>query len=353
MKRKAFTLIELLVIITVVTVLMSLLVTAVQYVRESSRRTQCQSNLRQVNTALQNFIDAKTTLPMAVAWSPAGEPLNQGYYPPGVIDRVSQGSKEKDRTQANWAMFLLPFIEENITIPKNKSVDEMEDIYSREIPVFKCPTDGYNIEENRFQRRGLDKPTKGYARGNYAINAGTNDLCMMKISKNSKDCKDGWDVTGTTFENISQVWGSGVAGVNKAYRPKDFPNGMSNIVGLDEILVGRHPLDRRGAWALGFSGASATVSHRKGPNQGTDNISECSKIPEDLRTELPCYTNKSPEREINQSGNARSLHSGGLYVGLLDGSVRFIENSIDNKLWINIHRKDSKDILPKDNSSTQ
>lgn len=344
MKHKAFTLIELLVIIGILTILMTLLIVAVQYARESSRRTQCQANMKQIGIALHNHIDAKKTLPMAAGWTPAGEPYNDGYYPPGVIDRIDRGIKEKDRTLANWAMLLLPYLEENnITFDKNKPIHEQEAVYSKDINILKCPSDGHNTEDNHYQRQGLDKPTKGYARGNYAINVGTNKLCMMKISKNSKNCKDGWDVTGTSFTNITQVWGSGVAGLNKAYAPKDFPNGMSHIIGVEEILTGRHALDRRGVWALGFSASSATVSHRGGPNKGADNISGCSKIPVGER-ELPCYINKVPDREINQSGMARSEHSGGLYAAFLDGSVKFIEDNIDVDLWINIHRKDSKDI---------
>ena len=97
-----FTLIELLVVIAIIGVLVSLLLPAVQKVRESANRTQCLNNLKQIGLALHNYHDTFNRFPPSV---------DEAIYPVGPA-KVFQAPRVGWTTYWSWLALIMPYIEQ-------------------------------------------------------------------------------------------------------------------------------------------------------------------------------------------------------------------------------------------------
>jgi len=151
--RRGFTLVELLVVIAILGVLISLLLPAVQTAREAARRSQCSNNMKQMGLAIHNFESVHKKLPAC------GEGTDYGG---GLAPRTAF-SKHSLFTQ------LLPYIEQNdvyIQLDLTRSYRDTRintlsgksnaQVCQRTISTYVCPSNPYASYKDPCGFGGLD-----------------------------------------------------------------------------------------------------------------------------------------------------------------------------------------------------
>lgn len=285
--RHAFTLIELLVVIAIIAILIGLLLPAVQKVREAAARAQCSNNLKQLSLAVQNY---------AGTYDGQLPPLNCSIVP-GIYGSIMVG--------------LFPYLEQQNMFNAYQSAGVIgSPTNALPIKTFVCPSD-YTAQAN-----GLGQD--GWAGSSYSANA-----MLFSIP--------GW----FTVNNPKQ----------SSYKIGNIPDGTSNTVGFAERLVQTElTADRDRPWAADSGSYDQYSSAVFGIYQNT--------YPYYFSTSSWWYSSESflisPRPGTAVRWGVSSGHTSGIQVGLMDGSVRSV-NQGTNVLtfWLAAIPNDGQ-VLPAD-----
>ena len=291
-KCRAFTLVELLVVITIIGILIALLLPAVQSAREAARRMSCTNNLKQIGLALHLHHERK------------------GFFPPGHY----YPETGHEGAQATWVTYLLPFLEQEALyemIDWEQPVSDTPAATSQMLPMFVCPSDRTPEVWDNFAKGGTDR----FAKGNYVANNGMGPM------------------TESAPADLPLEREGGIFYLNGNMPIARIRDGTSQTAMVSEVRRGQvhdsPPSDFRGV--LHFPEGSL-YHHNYTPNSLVADTIRASHCPGD-ESLVPCIGTYSSWKPRSHLLTARSRHCGGVNLALADGSVHFVGETIDLKIW--------------------
>jgi len=311
-KFSGFTLIELLVVITIIGILISLLLPAVQAAREAARRMQCSNNLKQIGLALHQYHEALGSLP-------PGNFNSSGGSCPGSAEPTAAYSS----LLGNWMIAMLPYIEQaalydHYNFSCHNEAPENQLIRETSVASFVCPSD-IDGRTPAVPATGPGHATGAkYAPGSYrAVTGRSDDGCNFLDSEmmSEYEIKSRGPIHAVY---TARAWKRLFPSVEKF---ADIRDGLSNTLLVGESTTATST-EYRTFWAYSYAYYTLSGITTQERTYWAD-FDRCSNTDGDCHT-VPCKRGWG------------SLHSGGLNFVFCDGSVHFINSTIDLTLLGNL-----------------
>jgi prepilin-type N-terminal cleavage/methylation domain-containing protein/prepilin-type processing-associated H-X9-DG protein len=336
--RTGFTLIELLVVIAIIGVLIALLLPAVQKVREAANRIKCTNNLKQLGLALHNYHDAHERFPPGRKSLGNTEGVNIATYAPDPVVYNLHGLVlllpylEQDNLYRQWDLNAAAgdFLGSQLGYPIGNAVLATPDatasgnaeLAAVPIPLLRCPSDPgeWTIAPSPYYSPDLGKT------GIHAVKTSYDFIAQCQ---------------GVGYYNwwLHASFGTRyMFGENSTTRLTDVTDGASNTLAMGEQTL-----------AL-YNGVTSAWAYAGWVSVGIDPVGNWNTTFPAQGLNIWNYNNNSPPN--NTPGqratwyNAASLHPGGVNFVFADGSVHFIQQSIDVPSLTYLSRMADGQVIP-------
>jgi prepilin-type N-terminal cleavage/methylation domain-containing protein len=317
--RRAFTLIELLVVIAIIGVLIALLLPAVQAAREAARRAQCTNNLKQIGLALHHYESTHGRLPSARTGSP--------HLWSALAQILPSLEGNTVYNTINFDLGSLPTAARPWDYGNATALRTI-------ISTYLCPSDPNQHRlspdfgpNNYVANSGTGIPNGGSFRpedGPQAVDGVFFDRSAVRYA----EITDGLSNTAA-FSETTRGNGVDSTGIAPIDRNRQYGQGVSLTSITDDFCINAITLwvgQRGREWARG-SMLYATINHYYTPNHAL----------------MDCMSGNVIGRTA-----ARSAHAAGVNLLCIDGSVRFVKNSVSLNTWRALSTRNGGDFLSAD-----
>ncbi len=309
--RRGFTLIELLVVMAIIALLASLLLPAVQRVREAGRRTQCLNNLKQIVLAMHNYESAHRAFPPGFITWRANQvsnfllPFPEPVQIPLANQRTLQLVHWSMSPDWGWHAFLLPYMDRG-TVQLNFQTDKWGS--------GAAPGTGSMRNENT---EALGTSIPSYVCPSAPVPNRTPEIWGIRVGLATyRGCM------GTNMTYSNGAWHPMPAGMSNGMLNRDTVVTLRDVVDgtSTTLLVGDSPY---GFWGDGYS-CCARVR--------TD-INPATGVPRALFDEYWHDPDVNGNQNLLQFFGFGSSHGDICCFGFVDGSVKPISKLIDENVF--------------------